>query len=70
MKCPLSNDVIEHLGEENEILLMDCPKEECAWWIKDNNRCCIPQGASSLDVLLDILHELVGKMPHERQFRK
>ena len=70
MKCPLSNYLLKHLYGENDILLRDCLEEECAWWVKNNNRCCIPDGAFSLDVLLDILHELVGKMPHERQFRK
>ena len=70
MKCPLFviTDKRTQLGEESDYC--ECLKEECAWWEKPLGVCCIRAQEATLGVMLEQLTKLIGKMPHELQFRK
>lgn len=70
MKCPLSNYVMERESGEDEVLLSDCLKEECGWWLDDISMCAIRDLALELRYIQLRLAELIDKMPHEEQFRK
>ena len=70
MKCPLSNYVMERESGEDEVLLSDCLKEECAWWDKEAESCAMPTISARLGTVCDDLCEIIAKMPHEEQFRR
>ncbi len=70
MKCPLRRNVeVNAEGGFNNTFL-DCLKEECAWWSKSMEACCIPVLAANLMGLNQIMLHLADKMPHEEQLRK
>ena len=41
MKCPMSNYVMERESGEDEVLLNDCFKEDCAWWEPNDGQCSV-----------------------------
>ncbi len=70
MKCPLSNYVMERESGEDEVLLSDCLKAECAWWSKSLGACCVPVFAANLMGLNETMLKIGAKMPHAGQFTK
>ena len=70
MKCPLFTTSSIDKGGIIDYKRWECFKEECAWWIKDDEYCCIKSGLLDLGILADVLTDIADKMPHEGQFRK
>lgn len=70
MKCPLL--IIEDIRwHDNQLTdTSDCLEEECAWWIKDLQRCCVLDTALCLNILNDHLSDLVEEMPLAGEFTK
>ena len=70
MKCPLFTEYQDIESGERRYHMLDCLKEECAWWDKDGNQC---SHLAEMKVLVNIescLELIVNKMPHEEQFRR
>jgi len=70
MKCPLIKNILEIDTGETKQDLVDCLKEECAWWIAGDERCAVLVAAAHLIGLVAVGDELLKKMPHEGQFRR
>ena len=70
MKCPLlcigymAGQPTAEIGETN------CLKEECAWWDKLSESCCLHRIMVSLEALAGEASKIANKMPHEEQFRR
>jgi len=63
MKCPLLTAAEISHEPELKPSSNDCLKEECAWWDSTMRKC-------SIYSLVDMLTEMVRKMPHAGQFTK
>lgn len=70
MKCPLSNYILEKDDADNEMLVTDCLKEECAWWDNSMEMCCKKSESFRLGVIFEQLARIQDKMPHAEQFKK
>lgn len=70
MKCPLSKSIIRVGGEASIGTMVDCLKEECAWWNEWSQVCAVKMGQVNLGSIADSLDVIMEKMPHEEQFRK
>lgn len=70
MKCPLMLKTWR--SDENHIKFepMNCLKEECAWWFRDGQRCCILDLPLTLNEVVEVLVDIRAKMPHAQQFVK
>jgi len=70
MKCPLS--ITGELTADKEFIgaAADCLKEECAWWNKTMEACCVPVLAANFITFLMLMQELVKKMPTPRTIKK
>ena len=62
MKCPLSNYVMERESGEDEVLLSDCLKEECAWWDAPVERCLLQNVSEKLSFIYLELNAISGKL--------
>jgi len=67
MKCPMSNYVMERESGEDEVLLNDCFKEECAWWHKGSGNCAVLNIMYHLVDLTHILDRIEEKLPHIKE---
>ncbi len=63
MKCPLSNYVMERESGEDEVLLSDCLKGECAWWDETQGMCSIKNISQQLGYISTDLTQIEEKMP-------
>ena len=59
MKCPLSNYVMERDSGEDDVLMSDCLKEECAWWDSVDGCCILKTISWNLSYLRDVRKEIV-----------
>jgi len=70
MKCPLSKSIIR-VGDEASIgTMVECLKEECAWWVETQGRCAIKDVALSLDYISTDLTHILESMPIATQSEK
>ncbi len=70
MKCPLMVAGYRDRTLDPLRPATDCLKGECAWWDKDNEQCAVLTIARGMFIFNKQMIDLVGKMPHEVQFRK
>lgn len=70
MKCPLCNFVIESEDKEEKSVMLDCLKEECAWWNADFGTCVLHALRDDLKEISGALQGILLKMPPAGQFRK
>lgn len=70
MKCPLT--LIAFAKGETVIRsgLMDCQKEECAWWNKRDQECSFLTSSKLLNEIAGDLADMKKLMPTWRQFGK
>ncbi len=67
MKCPLlSIWKITNLGNEQS-MFVDCIKEKCAWWDRDQEGCSVHAIATFLHHSYLDLKAIRDKMPHEEK---
>lgn len=70
MKCPLFAIASKEQERRGFLTHIDCIKEECAWWDKQNDQCAVLTLGTGLWLVNKELLELLQKMPHEEQFWK
>lgn len=70
MICPLFYMGAMSRTRELSRDVIDCPKEECAWWDKDRGVCSVALGASVLSDICSTLSSIGSRMPHKGQFRE
>uniref|UniRef100_A0A6H2A5W3 Uncharacterized protein n=1 Tax=viral metagenome TaxID=1070528 RepID=A0A6H2A5W3_9ZZZZ len=62
MKCPLSKSVIRVGNEASIGTMVDCLKEECAWWHPTTVSCEVSRIASNLsginNALIGVLYKI------------
>ena len=66
MKGPLSNYVMERESGEDEVLLSDCLKEECAWWEPKIGKCSILRMWIALQDIHEVLHDIATQLSVRR----
>lgn len=70
MKCPMLVEDKYFDGEKDQLILMDCLKEECGFWDKDHKNCSELGKVRELQLIRSLLREIRDKMPHAGQFTK
>lgn len=70
MRCPLLSKDVKVSKEVVTLGLVDCLKEECAWWEAELGECAVASFLLDAHCIVSELIALKKKMPHEEQFRK
>ncbi len=69
MKCPMFVRMWTDGYGQNQIEVMDCLKEECAWWEKEAEGCAFPLLALRLSSTIDVLEAIKRRMPKDLALR-
>lgn len=67
MKCPLLQVESYHDGQEIQLIMADCLKEECAWWGKRENFDGTEIRACTLWHIGHALAQIVSALSERRQ---
>ena len=67
MKCPLMKRFFQSETGKWHTEIMDCGKEECAWWLEDVNLCAIKDLALELRYTQLRLADMNDKMSPARE---
>ena len=70
MKCPLLLAGYWSSTPGINTIKTDCLQKKCAWWDGRFFQCVIFTGAEALYNLRNDIKDIIGKMPHEAQFKK
>jgi hypothetical protein len=70
MKCPLFSIAEEHADGVWRREGFDCLQDDCAWWDKTRDQCCIKSACNGVMGIMSDTMAIREHMPHEGQFRK
>lgn len=62
MKCPILPKTQYHDGKEEQVILADCLKEECAWWEEAQGECSIKTIARGLEYISTDITQVLEKL--------
>ena len=67
MKCPLFMATATHLSGHIDLLHIECPKEECAWWDNVGNSCVALSIYQELRLLVGACAPIADLVPPARR---